>query len=114
MTQREFYQTVATNPNLEEEVKAFAEAGIAKMDAENAKRKNTASKKSVENAPLVDQIVNEVLAASPITASDVAVTMGMTVQKASTLLRAAVADGRAIASDVKVPKKGIQKGYVKA
>lgn len=113
MTNREFLTDVAA-ANISDEITAYANAALAKIDAQNEKRKNTPSKKATENAPLVDQIVNEILGTEPKTASDVAAVMGVSVQKASTLLRAAVADGRAVATDIKVPKKGTQKGYTLA
>lgn len=113
MTQREFYTAVA-NTSVEGELVAYAQAQLEKMDAANEKRKNTPSKKATENAPLVDQIVNEILGAEAVTAADVAAILGCSVQKASMLCRAAVLDGRAIATDVKVPKKGTLKGYTKA
>ena len=50
----------------------------------------------------------------PKTASDVATELGVTPQKASALLRQVVAEGKATVTDVKVPKKGAQKGYTLA
>lgn len=114
MTKREFLEAISTNETLAQDVRDFADAELAKINAGLEKRKNTPSKAAVANAPLIDQIVNEVLGAEAKTASDVAAILGVSVQKASTLLRAAVADGRAKAEDVKVPKKGVQKGYTLA
>lgn len=113
MTYREFL-TATANADITPEITEFANAAIAKLDAQNEKRKNTPSKKATENAPLVDQIVNEILSTEPKTASDVAAILGVSVQKASMLCRAAVADGRANVTDIKVPKKGTQKGYTLA
>ena len=110
MTNREFYQAIA-NEAINSDVIDHAKAALAKMDAANEKRRNTPSKKAVENAPLVEQIVNEILTNEPKTASDVAAELGVTPQKASALLRQVVADGKATVTDVKVPKKGAQKGY---
>lgn len=113
MTNREFY-TAIVEAQINDEVTAFAEAAIAKLDATNEKRRNTPSKAAVENAPLVEKLVTEILDAEPKTASDVAPILGVSVQKASSLLRTAVADGKAVVTDVKVPKKGVQKGYTLA
>ena len=88
MTYREFL-TATANADITPEITEFANAAIAKLDAQNEMRKNTPSKKATENAPLVDQ-------------------------KASMLCRAAVTDGRANVTDIKVPKKGTQKGYTLA
>jgi predicted HTH transcriptional regulator len=114
MTNREFLNAVATNDTLPEDVRAYANASIEKLDAALAARKNKPSKKAVENAPIIEQIVNEVLGTEAMTASQVAEVVGISVQKASALLRAIVADGRAVATDIKVPNKGTCKGYTLA
>lgn len=112
MTQRDFYTAVIAIENVSDEIKDFATAALAKMDAANEKRRNTPSKKAVENQPLVDQIVNEILSAeSPKTATEVGEILGVSTQKASALLRQVVADGKAVSEDVKVPKKGTVKAY---
>lgn len=113
MTNREFYNAIV-NGNVNDEVIAQAQAALDKMDAANEKRRNTPSKKAIENQPILDTIVNEVLTSEPKTASDVAAEIEVSVQKASALLRALVADGKAVATDVKVPKKGTQKAYTLA
>lgn len=110
MTNREFYTAITENRVTENEIE-FAKAALAKMDAVNEKRRNTPSKKAVENQPLVDRIVNEILSIEYKTASDIAATLEISVQKASSLLRAIVADGKAVVKDVKVPKKGACKAY---
>jgi Fic family protein len=113
MTNREFLNAIATNETLADEIREHAQAEIDKMDAANEKRKNKPSKKAEENAPLVETIVNEILGTEPVTASDVAATLGVSVQKASSLLRTIAAAGNANVTDVKIPKKGTQKGYTK-
>lgn len=113
MTKREFLTKVSTG-EMNDEVMEFAAAEIAKMDAANDKRKEKTSKKAEENQPLVDRIVNEILGDEPVTATDVAGILEVSVQKASQLCRAAVAQGMASSQDVKVPKRGTLKGYTKA
>ena len=113
MTNREFLTAIA-NGTINDEVIAHASAAIEKMDAANLARKNKPSKKALENAPIIEQIVNEVLGTEPMTAAQVAEVVGISVQKASALLRAIVADGRAVATDIKVPNKGTCKGYTLA
>lgn len=113
MTNREFY-TAIINGTINDEVVEVATAALAKMDAANEKRRNTPSKKAVENQPLVDEIVNSILTSEPKTASDVAAELGVSAQKASALLRSIVANGQATVSDIKVPKKGTQKAYTLA
>lgn len=113
MTNREFLTAVA-NANINDEITAHATASLEKLDAALAARKNKPSKKAIENAPLMDQIVNEVLGSEAMTASQVAEVLGVSTQKASALLRAVVADHKAVATDIKVPNKGTCKGYTLA
>ena len=110
MTKREFYTTISENETLTEELRNFATAQIAALDNTLAKRKEKPTKASIENAPLVEQIVT-MLGEEPKTASDLAEPMGVTPQKASALLRIAVKDGKANAHDVKIKGKGTCKGY---
>ena len=67
MTNREFYQTVATG-TINEEVITKANELIAKMDAQNAARREKVSKKALENAPLVEQVIS-MLGTEPLTAT---------------------------------------------
>ena len=113
MTNREFLTAVIALANVPEEIKTCAEERLAKLDATNEARKNKPSKAAVENAPIMDQIFNEVLSGEAMTASAVAEAIGISVQKANALLRALVAEGRAEATEVKVPKRGVQKAYTK-
>ena len=71
MTNREFYTAIA-NGTVNDEVIAHAAAALEKLDATNEKRRNTPSKSQIENAPLIEKIVNEVLTSEPKTATDVA------------------------------------------
>ena len=109
MTNREFYQTIATG-TINEEVITKANELIAKMDAQNAARREKVSKKALENAPLVAKVV-EMLGTEPLTATDIAAALEVSPQKASALARIAVAQGAAASLDVKGPK-GKCKGYV--
>lgn len=113
MTRRDFFTAIMNAENLSDELRAFAQASLEKIDETNAKRAAKPSKTAVENAPLVAQIV-EMLNDEPQTASDLATPMGVKVQKASALLRAAVKDGKAISHDVKIKGKGTCKGYTRA
>ena len=111
MTNREFLTAIATNETLPTEIVEHAAAALAKMDAANEARKNKPSKKAIENAPIMEQIATEVLGTEAVTASTVAETIGVSVQKASALLRALAAEGRANVTDVKVAGKGTMNGY---
>ena len=105
MTLRELYEIVVTG-EITEEAKAKATEEIAKLDARNAKRKGEESKKAKENAPIKESIA-AVLTDEPQTASDIAKTVGISVQKASSLLR----QMDVTVTDVKVKGKGTQKAY---
>ena len=114
MTNREFLTAIANMENVAEDIKAYAEERLTKLDATNEARKNKPSKKSVENAPILEQIANEILTTEAQTAATVAEAAGITVQKASALLRQLVADGKATVADAKMPKKGTVKVYALA
>ena len=109
MTNREFLTNIA-NGTLTDAEKEHAVAALAKIDAANEARKNKPSKKSEENAPIMENIANT-LTAEAQTASAIAEAVGISVQKASALLRQLVADGKATVTEVKIPKKGTQKAY---
>lgn len=109
MTNREMF-TAIVNGDVTEEVVAKATEELAKLDARNAKRKNTPSKKSVENEPIKDAI-KAVLSDTPLTASEIAEKVEISTQKASALLKQI--DGL-IVSDVKVKGKGTRKAYALA
>lgn len=110
MTNREFFVAISTNPSLSAEIVEHATAQIAKLDETNAKRRNAMTKKQLENQPLKDLLAQN-LSSKPQTATDMMGVIECSVQKTSNLLRQLVADGRADVVDVKIPKKGMQKGY---
>lgn len=115
MTKREFMEAIikaANEERIEAELGVFAEEEINKLDAALLKRKEKEVEKMAENAPLMDKIY-DMLGDEPITATVVGEMLELSVQKASSLLRRMVDDGRAKKVDVKVPKKGVQKGYLK-
>lgn len=109
MTNREFFEAII-NGTINDEIKTHAENAIAKMDARNLKRASTPSKTAVANAPLIEAIKG-ILTDTPQTASVIAEKIDISVQKASALCRQIVTNGDAQVTEVKVPKKGKQKGY---
>ena len=109
MTNREFFEKVIATVS-DEELVAKATEEIEKLDARNAKRKNTPSKKSVENEPIKNAI-KAVLSDTPLTASEIAEKVEISTQKASALLKQI--DGLAV-TDVKVKGKGTRKAYALA
>ena len=112
MTKRDFLKMIV-NGEMNEETMAFAAAELVKMDEALEKRKGVTSKKELENAPLREKIYNEVLTNEFMTTSAVAEAMEISTQKAGSLLRQLVAQGGVEVTELKVPKKGTQKGYRK-
>ena len=113
MTQREFFTTIVESTTVTAEMEAFASHALANIDKANESRRERQSKKAQENEPLLAQIETDILTVEPITASNVAAILGTSTQKATALLRALVAAGRAQVQDIKVTGKGMQKGYFK-
>ena len=106
MTQREFYNTVIAETQNTDLAK-FAVEALEKLDARNAKRAEKPSKVQIANEPIIKAIA-EVLTSEPMRASEIAETLGISVQKASALVKKV--DG-VQSVDVKVKGKGTQKGY---
>src|SRR5690554_350155 len=114
MTRREFLEAIVDAETLEVELRKFAAEELEKMDKALEKRKAKQSAKALANAPLIEQIKENLLSDEPLLASVAGEYLGVSVQKASALLRGMVADGIADVKDVKVLGKGIQKGYTLA
>ena len=112
MTNREFYTNILNGTLTEVEIE-FAKSAIAKLDERNAKRSSKPSKTAIANEPIKAAIL-EVLTDEPQAASAIGVAVEQTTQKASALLRQLVADGKAVAVDMKVKGKGKVKGYTLA
>ena len=110
MTKREFYAAIV-NGTVSEDIVSFAAQEIAKMDAANDKRRNTVTKKQLENEGVKTEILAH-LGAEAKTATVVGEEMEISTQKASALLRQLVNEGKATATEVVVKGKGKQKGYI--
>lgn len=108
MTNREALTKVITLGD--EELKTWAEAEIKKLDERNAKRAEKNAEKRKENEPLKEKIL-AMLTSEPQVTTAIAEAIGLSVPKTSPLCRELVSEGKAIATDVKVPRKGKQKGY---
>lgn len=110
MTNKEFYTNVI-NANLTEEMTAFAEAAIAKMEASAEKKRNTPSKAALENAELAKALAEVMEIDKTYTAAELAELGELAnASKATAVAKVLVADGKAISEDVKGPK-GKCKGY---
>ena len=115
-TMRDFYNAIVTEETITAEMKEFAERQLTQMDVVNEKRREKAAAKALEKEPRIRQVA-DMLTDEPKTATMIAAELTeaegveVKVQAASALLRQAVAKGLAAVQDVKVPKKGTQKGY---
>ncbi len=109
MTNRAFF-TAIVNGEMNDKIVAKATEEIAKLDARNAKRSATPSKKSLENEPIKAKIV-EFLASGSHLASEIASGCEISTSKASALCRQLVESGSLTVCDVKVKGKGTQKSY---
>ena len=108
-TMRDFLNAVVKR-EIDDEVVAFAQSQLDKLDERNAKRAATPSKTAVANAPIKEAIL-EVLRRHNATAADIAALVSVTTQKASALCVQMVKEGVLVAEEVKVPKKGKVKMY---
>ena len=114
MTNREFFSAILNNETLSEELRAHAEAQIAKLDKAIETHKSHPTKASVANAPLLANLrafINE--NDGTFTATILAPLFEVSTQKISALLRALVDEGMLKPCDVKVKGKGTMRGYTK-
>ena len=110
MTNREFFNAIIA-ANINDEITAFAQAGIEKLDKRNADRSAKPSKTALENAPIKEAIVKALAETADIQASEVGEKCGISTAKAASLLRQMVEDEKVTSTEVKVPKKGKVKVY---
>ena len=110
MTNREFYKAVIGS-EVSEEIKAFAQEQIDKLDSKNEKRKNTQTKTQKENEGIKTQIVNLIEENGSMVASVIATKLNISTQKASALCKQLVEEKELVVSDIKVKNKGTLKQY---
>lgn len=110
MTQRDFFKKVIA-ANVDEEMTAYAESAIRKLDDRNTKRKSTPTKSQKANEEFKAQITEFLTGKEEYTlCSEIAKYFEVNPQKASGVLSLMVKDGTVEAADVKV-KGGKRKGY---
>ena len=109
MTRREFFEAVMAVENIDVELHDFAANEIEKLNARNAKRSSTPSKRSLANEPIKEEIV-KVLTHDAQSASEIAEKVGISTQKSSSLLRQI--DGLSV-SELKIKGRKV-KGYALA
>ena len=110
ITMRQFFEAVIAS-DIAPAYKEKAKAEIAKLDATNAKRAEKAKAKAVEYEPIKSAIFDFLKVNGTKTTSEIAVAIEQSVPKTSAMARQMVEEGRLVASEVAVPKKGKQKAY---
>lgn len=113
MTNREFFEAIAANEALAQDLRDFATEGIVKLDRKNEQRRSSESKTEKENKPLREAILDFMAdnEGETFLTADIAKQFGYSSQKASALLRQLVAANKLEVTEVKVKNKGTQKGY---
>lgn len=112
MTNREFYSAIALG-TINDELIAHAEKAIEQMDAANAKRKNKPSKVQEANAP-VKKALLELLQSNPnskYTEGELGAMLEVSHNKAGSLARQLVAEGKVTSAEVNIAKVGKRKVY---
>ena len=110
MTRKEFYEAVM-NGIANEDTQEFAKSELIKLEAEAAKRAARSVEKAKEFNSYVAEAIGSLEAEGALTASQVAEQLGVSVQKASSVMRRAVILELATAEDVKITGKGKVKAY---
>ena len=110
MTNREFYTAILNTEGINDDLKAYAQGEIDKLNARNDKRKTTLTKEQVANEGIKTNILAH-LAKAPAVASEIATAVGVSTQKASALCKLLVNEGKVTVADIKVKNKGAVKQY---
>ena len=115
MTSREFFEVVMS-ANVPENIKAYAQAQIKKLDDRNDKRKSAGSKKAQENEVIKVALLNAMETDVVYTAAqlnELKVEGITSTSKASALARQLVEVGELTETEVKIKGRGKVKGYIK-
>ena len=112
MTNREFYTAISAG-SINDEIIAHATEALAKMDEANAKRKDKPSKVQEANAPIKMALL-ELLQSNPnskYTEGELGTMLEVSHNKAGSLARQLVAEGKVTSAEVKIAKVGKRKVY---
>lgn len=110
MTMKDF-MTAVIAAQISDEMTAFAEAEIQKLEARAEKRRTTPTKAQLEAGALLDALIAGMVAGEPVTSASIAAAMEISPQKATSLLRAGVATGRLTEIGTIKGKSGKVKAY---
>ena len=112
MTNKEFF-TAIINANLSEEVTEKATAMLAQLTKEReAAAKRVNSKRAEANAPIVEAILAHLKEHPMALTSDIALAVGASTPKVSSLLTTLTNEGKVESSDVKIKGKGTRKAWM--
>lgn len=111
MTNREFLNAVIAL-SASEEITEHAKAVIASLDKRNAARTSKPSKTQLENAPIKEAILGIIAEMNAeVSASELHERLNISVQKASSLCRQLVEEGKLSKGERKEKGKGLVKVY---
>lgn len=111
MTNREFLNAVIAL-SVSEEITEHAKAMIASLDKRNVARTSKPSKTQLENAPIKEAILGIIAEMNAeVSASDLHERLNISVQKASSLCRQLVEEGKLSKGERKEKGKGLVKVY---
>lgn len=111
MTNREFLNAVIAL-SASEEITEHAKAMIASLDKRNAARTSKPSKTQLENAPIKEAILGVIAEMNAeVSASELHERLNISVQKASSLCRQLVEEGKLSKGERKDKGKGLVKVY---
>lgn len=111
MTNREFLNAVIAL-SASEEITKHAKAMIASLDKRNAVRTSKPSKTQLENAPIKEAILGAIAEMNAeVSASELHERLNISVQKASSLCRQLVEEGKLSKGERKEKGKGLVKVY---
>lgn len=111
MTNREFLNAVIAL-SASEEITEHAKAMIASLDKKNAARTSKPSKTQLENAPIKEAILGVIAEMNAeVSASELHKRLNISVQKASSLCRQLVEEGKLSKGERKEKGKGLVKVY---
>ena len=114
MTQREFLNKVIATNGIAEDVKAEAEALIAKLDTKNEQRKGKQTKVQKENEPIAKAIVEYLTDKGAVLGVDIATALNLSTNKVNGIAGTLWKEGVLVKGKAKVKGKGEMTTYALA
>ena len=114
MTQREFLNKVIATNGIADDVKAEAEALIAKLDTKNEQRKGKQTKVQKENEPIAKAIVEYLTDKGAVLGVDIATALNLSTNKVNGIAGTLWKEGVLVKGKAKVKGKGEMTTYALA